>query len=121
MSTYDTRNVGTGKTVTVAGLVNLGVIGDQLYPVHTSASAAIGAINQTNLTVTAAANTKTYDGTTSAAAAPAITAGSMQTGDTASLTETYNNRNVGTGKTLTPAGVVTDGNSGANYSYTYRR
>ena len=37
-------------------------------------------INPTNLTVTAAANTKLYDGTTSAAAHPTITAGSIQSG-----------------------------------------
>jgi hypothetical protein len=66
------------------------------------------------------ANTKTYDGTTNAAATPTITAGIIQTGDTApTWTETYNNKNGGTGKTLTPAGVVNDGNSGTNYNYTY--
>ena len=59
-----------------------------------------GVINQTNLTVTAAANTKIYDGTTSATATPTVTAGSIQTGDTApTWTETYDNANVGTGKT----------------------
>ena len=87
---------------------------------YTYATVATGVINPTNLTVTAAANTKTYDGTTSAAATPTITAGSIQTGDTApTWTETYDNRNVGTGKTLTPAGKVNDGNSGTNYNYTY--
>ena len=42
---------------------------------YTYATVATGVINQTNLTVTAAANTKTYDGTTSATATPTITAG----------------------------------------------
>ena len=84
-----------------------------------SVSAAIGTISQTNITVTAAANTKTYDGTTSAAATPTITAGNLQTGDTASFTESYATSSVGTGKTLTPAGSVSDGNSGANYNYTF--
>ena len=65
--------------------------------------------------MTAAANTKTYDGTTSATGTPTITAGAIQTGDTApTWTETYDNRNAGTGKTLTPAGKVNDGNSGLN-------
>src|SRR5205085_9265123 len=71
------------------------------------------------LTVTAAANSKTYDGTTSAAATPTVTSGTVQTGDTANFTESYDNKNVGTSKTLTPAGTVTDGNSGNNYSYTF--
>ena len=58
-------------------------------------------ISQTNITVTAAANTKTYDGTTNAAATPTITSGSLQA-DTAGFTESYDNRNAGAGKTLPP-------------------
>jgi hypothetical protein len=77
-------------------------------------------VSPTNLTVTAASNTKPYDGSTTAAAVPTLTAGSIQSGDTApAWTETYDNPNAGTGKTLTPAGLVSDGNGGANYSYTY--
>ena len=71
------------------------------------------------ITVTAATNSKTYDGTTSAAATPTITSGSLATGDTANFTETYDTKNVGTGKTLTPAGSVNDGNGGANYAVTF--
>jgi Bacterial Ig-like domain (group 3) len=49
-----------------------------------------------------------------------VTAGSIQIGDTVpAWTESYANANPGAGKTLTPAGVVSDGNGGANYSYTY--
>jgi hypothetical protein len=43
----------------------------------------------------------------------------LQSGDTANFYETYDSGNVGTNKTLTPAGSVTDGNGGANYSYTF--
>jgi hypothetical protein len=51
---------------------------------------------------------------------PTLTAGTIQTGDTApAWTESYDNANAGAGKTLTPAGLVSDGNGGANYSYTY--
>ena len=57
------------------------------------------------LTITAVANTKTYDSTTSAAALPVITSGSLGSGDTADFIETYNTFNVGTGLTLTPSGV----------------
>jgi hypothetical protein len=84
----------------------------------------IGAVTiaPTNLTVTAASNTKNYDGTTTATNTPTITAGSIQPGDTAPIggwTETYDTPDVGTDKTLTPAGLVLDGNDGANYYYTY--
>jgi fibronectin-binding autotransporter adhesin len=117
--TYDTRNVGAGKTVSVIGLAISGSSAGNYALSSTSASAAIGTISQTNITVTAAANTKTYDGTTSAAATPAVTSGGIQTGDAGHFTETYDTQNVGTGKTLTPAGTVTDGNSGANYNYSF--
>jgi hypothetical protein len=60
-----------------------------------------------------------YDGTTSATALPTITPGSLAAGDTAAFTETYTTPAVGTGKTLTPAGSVNDGNSGNNYAVTF--
>jgi autotransporter-associated beta strand protein len=117
---YDTRNVGTGLTLTVAPQpVNDGNSGAN-YNVSYGTS-SLGEIDQTNLAVTAAPNTKTYDGTTSALATPTITVGGIQTGDSAPMwTETYTDQNVGTGKTLTPAALtVSDGNGGANYSYNY--
>jgi hypothetical protein len=68
------------------------------------------------LTITAATNSKTYDGTTSAAATP--TYNGLQAGDTLiGLIETYDNKNAGTGKTLTVNGyTLSDGNSGNNYT-----
>ena len=74
-------------------------------------------INQTNLTITARSNTKIYDGSTSATNAPTITAGSLQGGDTATLTEAYTDANVGTGKTLVPSIAIT--NSGVDVSANY--
>ncbi|MGO8835888.1 MAG: beta strand repeat-containing protein [Limisphaerales bacterium] len=117
--TYDTRNQGTGKTVSVTGLSISGTSAGNYALSSTSVSGAVGTINKTNLTVTAAANSKTYDGTPGAAATPAITLGGVQTGDNANFTETYNTKTVGTGKTLTPSGSVSDGNSGNNYAVTF--
>ena len=57
-------------------------------------------------------DTKGYDGTTASAAVPLITTGRIA-GDTSSFLETFDNDNVGTGKTLTANGVVNDGNAGA--------
>ena len=77
-------------------------------------------INPRALTVTAQTDTKTYDGTTSSAGTPLITSGALQSGDTTStFSQVFNNRNAGTGKTLTASGVVNDGNGGANYSYSF--
>ncbi len=117
--TYDTRNQGTGKTVTVTGLAISGASAANYTLSGTSVSGAVGTINKTNLTVTAAANTKPYDGTNTAAATPTVTAGSIQSGDTSGFTESYDNKNVGTGKSLTPSGLANDGNGGNNYNYTF--
>ncbi|MEO7300511.1 MAG: YDG domain-containing protein, partial [Verrucomicrobiota bacterium] len=109
--------VGTGKSVTVSGLTLTG--GNSASYTLTQPTNLTANITARPLTVTAAANTKTYDGNTSAAAIPTITSGALQTGDTASFTESYADANVGAGKTLTATGVVSDGNSGNNYSYTF--
>ena len=115
--TYDTKNVGTNKTLTPAGTVTDGNSGNNYT--YTFVSSTTGTITARALTLTAATNNKVYDGTTSAAATPTVTSGAIQTGDVANFTETYDTKNVGTVKTLTPAGTVTDGNSGNNYTYTF--
>jgi glucuronoarabinoxylan endo-1,4-beta-xylanase len=118
---YNTRDTqGSGKTVIVTNLSISGVSATNYILSKTSISASIGSIYPTNITVTAAANTKVYDGTTGAATVPLITSGSVQTGDTAGFAETYGIPNVGIGnKTLTPSGVVNDNNAGFNYNYTF--
>jgi hypothetical protein len=73
------------------------------------------------ITVRAATNTKTYDGTTSAAAKPTITSGTLASGQTGMFSETYDNPNTGINKTLTPTGTVRDssGDVTANYTITF--
>ena len=73
-------------------------------------------IDQRPITVTAVPNTKPYDGTTSAAATPTITSGSLVSGDMPDFTESYTTANVGTGLTLAPSGTVGDGKGGNNYA-----
>ena len=115
--TFDTRNVGTGKTLTVTGSVNDGNGGSN-YAVTLIATNTTGSITVLPITVTTAAATKVYDGTTSSTATPAITAGSLAMGDTAAFNETFDTRDAGTGKTLTAAGSINDGNGGSNYALT---
>ena len=76
--TFDTRNVGTGKTLTAAGSVNDGNGGNNY---------AVTFVSNTTGQVTAAGDhghrghrTKVYDGTTSSTATPTITAGSLASG-----------------------------------------
>jgi YVTN family beta-propeller protein len=140
------RNVGTYTSLTCSGLslsapAAEGVIyvGDPSTNNTPSTYAdAKGAhapgdltIVQRPITVTAAANSKTYDGTTSAAALPTyavtipnnagLAAGAppLGTTDAANFSEAYATRFVGTGLTLIPSGSVSDGNNGSNYAYTF--
>jgi hypothetical protein len=115
--TYNNKDAGVGKTLTPSGTINDGDGGAD-YAV-TFASTTVGGIYPCSITVTAATNTKAYDGTTSALATPAITSGSLAVGDTAAFSEGYDTPAVGTGKTLIPSGTVGDGNGGANYSVTF--
>ena len=115
-ATFNTKHVGNSKVVTGTGFVLGGIDGGN-YTV-TTINTTTANITARPITVTAQANTKVYDGTTSSLTNPSITVGSIASGDSSVLSQTYNNRNVGTGKTLTPSIVVTDGNSGANYAVT---
>src|SRR4029077_17840251 len=113
---FNSRNAGS-RTLTPSGVVNDGNSGNNYsYTFHT----ASGTINQYALDVTAASSTKTYDGTTSSTGSPTITGGtSLQTGDTTTaFSEVFDSRNAGS-RTLTASGIVNDGNSGNNYSYTF--
>ena len=112
---YATKNVGTGKTLSVSAYTVNDGNGGNNYSVGTVASPA-GVINVEALTITALANSKTYDGTTNAAAIPTVTG--LQGSDTVTgLAESYDTKNVGTGKTLSvSAYTVNDGNGGNNYS-----
>ena len=71
------------------------------------------------ITVTAVTNTKTYNGNMDAIATPTFPEGSLVGSDTANFIEAYDTKNVGTEKTLTPSGIVNDGNGGNNYSYNF--
>ena len=101
-ATFADKNVGTGKTVTGTGFSLTGTTAGN-YTLASSTTTTTANITARPITVTAATNTKIYDGTTSAAATPTITSGALQGGDTADLTETFDTKNVGTGKTVTPS------------------
>jgi hypothetical protein len=115
---------GTGNTVTSTFQISTLTAGThQIEAVYTPTGAFQGnsdtlsqPINKRPITVTAAPNTKPYDGTTSAAATPTIVLGSLASGDTPNFTESYSTVNVGTGLTLVPSGTVNDGNGGHNYA-----
>ena len=103
-----------------AGASNdIGVSFDGHTNLNPATAGALITINQRPMTVTAVANTKVYDGTTSSTGIPNITSGSLVTDDLANFIQTFDNKDVGTGKTLTPSGAVDDGNSGLNYTVSF--
>src|SRR5262249_10088792 len=83
-------------------------------------SGALGKIRARPITVTAVTNIKTYDGTTSAAAIPTITSGTLAAGETAGFGESYATKNARSNLKLTPSGSVNDGNGGRNYAVTFQ-
>ena len=84
-----------------------------------TAAAAVRTITARPITVTAQTDTKIYDSTDGSAVAPLITSGSLAGSDSAGFAQTFDTRNVGTGKRLRAAGVVSDGNGGGNYNVTF--
>ncbi len=119
VQTYDTRNVGVGKTLTASGGVTDGNGGNN-YAV-TFVPNATGVITTRALTVSAQTDNRVYDGSVASAVSPTITSGTLAPvgGDTSAFVQTYDTRNVGVGKTLTASGGVTDGNGGNNYAVTF--
>ena len=89
------------------------------YTVITVGKTVVLRYTAISITVTAASDSKFYDGTTSASATPTITSGTLDSGDTGVFTESYNDRNVGSSKTLTPTGTIRDsGNNDVTSRYT---
>jgi hypothetical protein len=110
-TTAKSLNVTSGDTITATYTPGAGFLGSSGTTSETVTTRAV--------TVTAAANVKIYDGTTSASATPIVTSGSLVTGDTPAFSENYDTKNAGIGKLLTPTGSVNDGNSGNNYAVTF--
>src|SRR6185312_12643835 len=117
-ATFDTKNVGTGKTVTLTGASLSGADAGNYN--LTSVGTTTANITAKTINVTAQHDSRVYNGTAISSVAPVVDA--LETGDlvVTAPTQSYNNKNVGTGKTLTATGlVINDGNNGANYTVTY--
>lgn len=118
---YDTKDVGSGKTVTVSGIsvasANNGGIPVSGYGVaSSSASGAIGTVTTKPLTVSATGSNKVYDGNTSATAS---LSDDRVSGDILTLggTASFSDKNVAAGKTVSVAGINVSGTDAANYSF----
>jgi trimeric autotransporter adhesin len=119
-ATVNTTKLPVGlSTAQFAYSLNASYSGDTNFNASSLATGLSQTVNQRPITVTAATDTKPYDGNTSSSVKPTITSGTLLTGDTANFTQTFDSRNAGTGKTLTPTGSVNDGFSGNNYAVTF--
>jgi hypothetical protein len=112
---FDNKNAGTAKTVAVSGVsVNDGNSGANYnvsYANNTNST-----INQADLTLTAASDTKTYNGNTNSSGV--VNYAGLQSGDTLTgLSQSFDSKNAGS-RTLSAinAYTLTDGNSGNNYN-----
>ncbi|MDP2324139.1 MAG: YDG domain-containing protein, partial [Gammaproteobacteria bacterium] len=117
-ATFSDKNAAVGKTVTYSGFTLDGGDSGRFSLFGDGSGTTTATITARALTVTAASDTKTYDRTTGSVGMP--THAALQSGDTTTtFAQTFDNRNAGTGKTLTAAGIVNDGNSGNNYAYSF--
>jgi YDG domain len=117
-ASFNNKNVGTTKPVSVSGISISGTDAGNYNLLNTGASTAAD-ITARAITVSAVTDTKVYDGTTSSIGLPNVTSGSIATGDVTNFSQTFATKTVGTSKTLVPAGSVLDGNSGNNYAVTF--
>jgi len=119
--TFDTKNVGTGKTVTVSGGSLSGTDAGN-YQISSVAGTTTANIDKASLTISTSNVAKTYDGTTTAVGSAIAVAGTaVMTGDSlAGGSFAFVDKNAGTNKTVTASAVtVNDGNGGNNYTVSY--
>ncbi|KTT27675.1 YDG domain-containing protein [Pseudacidovorax intermedius] len=115
-ATLADKNVGTGKTVSVAGISASGIDAGN-YAINTTASTTAN-VTAKAITVAAAGVNKVYDGTTAANAT--LSSSGVLAGDTVNFggNATFANKNAGTGKTVSVAGISASGSDAANYALT---
>ena len=119
VGSFDSKNVGSGKTITVSGITATSASNGAAvvygYSASGSASGAIGDITAKALTVTATGANKVYDGNTTATV---VLADNRIAGDilTLSSSASFSDKNVASGKTVTVSGINVSGADAGNYS-----
>ena len=112
------KNVGNGKTVSLTGATLSG--GDAGNYSLTSVGASTANITAKQITGSFGAASKTYDGNANATVTSRSLSGTIA-GDNIGLTggaATFDNKNVGNGKTVTLSGTTLSGTDAANYTLT---
>ena len=118
--TFDTKNVGTAKSVTAAGIV-LGGADAGNYVFDASTVIGIANIAPKTLTASAAGTDKVYDGTTAAALNGVhllgLVAGDQNVVSAIGSTGSFADKNAGGGKTISGSGISIGGSGAGNYSF----
>jgi len=122
--TYDNKNQGTGKTVTVSGLVlNNNAAGNYVLASNTI-NGAVGQIDKATLTLTPVSGTdKIYDATTTDTITGTASLVGKISGDVVNLNSgsaigNFSDKNVGNGKVVTFTGYTISGADSGNYNLT---
>ena len=114
-ATFTDKNAGTGKIVTVSGIIITG--GDAgNYSLATTTAAATANITPRSLTVSATGGNKVYDGTS---AATVTLADNRVAGDVftdADTSAAFTDKNVGINKSISVSGIALMGPDASNYS-----
>ena len=113
---FDNKNAGNGKTVSIAGISISGADAGN-YMLTSNHATTTGNITPKNLLASFTATDKIYNGNTIANVTGYST--DVMTGDTVTFTATsanFNNKNVGTAKTVFITGISLGGADGGNYA-----
>ena len=115
-ATYDSKNVGVGKVVSVATAALTGTTSSNYTITTTGAPTTTADITQRPITLGFTVGNKTYDGTVNASVSFTDT---RVSGDslTVSGTPSYADKNVGASKTITATNMSISGSDAANYSF----
>ena len=118
VATYDNRNVGSGKTITVVYQISGSAIGNYTKPVAYTVSNGEIVTKQLTIGNTTITTNKMFDGTTTAVVEAVGALSGVQTVDASNVSVTaeanYNNANAGVSKTITVVYTL-DGIGAGNY------
>jgi hypothetical protein len=114
-ASFNNKNVGTGKPVSVSGISISGTDAGN-YTFNTNASTTAN-ITQRALTVTATGVNKVYDGTTTATVALSDNRVSGDVFTDSYTSALFSDKNVGTNKTVSASGIAISGIDAGNYTF----
>jgi filamentous hemagglutinin family protein len=112
---FDTKNVGSGKTVSVSGIGLAGQDAGNYSIASTSASTSAAIVPRT-LSALATGMSKTYDGTLVATVTLAANQIAGEAVTLSSTGATFADKNAGTGKTIHVGGISMSGADAGNYT-----